>query len=165
MKMTMKSKGIIIGISAVLCLVGFYGRDAFLSFSVSEVLNETFTIKSGWSLPHQTFGAVLFVIALGIIPLLFLLVKRIRYLNSLPKQLLSIAIIVASGFVFWLGRLFYLKFKAAQINDLLRRAEFATAEDVPRLKFEEMHFELYLFLGLVAGMLLSLLVFRRKIRN
>lgn len=160
----MKSKGIIIGISAILCLAGFFIRDSFLSFSVSKVLNETFTINDSWSLPHQTFGTIIFVIAFGIIPLLFLFVKRTRNLTSLPKQLLSITIIIASGIAFWLGRLFYLKYKAEQINDLLKRAEFATADDVPRLKFEEMHFDLYLFLGLLAGALLTLLFFRRPVQ-
>jgi hypothetical protein len=59
-------------------------------------------------------------------------------------------------------RLVYLKFIVAQIRDLLRRAEFTSDGDIPSVRFQEMHLESYLLVGLLVGWLISIIIFRKS---
>lgn len=156
----MKQNGILIGLSFLLCIVGFFIRDFFLSLSMTYIMGEKISFEKSWQLPYQTFPFSLFIISLGLIPFLYLLVKKICELNTLYRKLASIILIITSGLIALISRIVYLKFKASQINDMLQRAEFADEADIPRIRFEEVHLEIFLMIGLGIGTLITILIFR-----
>lgn len=156
----MKQNGILIGLSFLLCIVGFFIRDFFLSISMTYIVGEKISFEKSWQLPYQTFPFSLFIISFGLIPFLYLLVKKICELNTLYRKLASIILIITSGLIALISRIVYLKFKASQINDMLQRAEFADEADIPRIRFEEVHLEIFLMIGLGIGTLITILIFR-----
>lgn len=158
----MREKGIIAVLSLSLFFIAFLIRDWFLSFSVAEITDENIFFEDSWKLPYQIIPTTLFVFSFGIIPFLYLLVKRICQLSSLKKEIISTIIIVTTGLLFYIARVMFLKYKSAQINDLLRRAEFATESDIPRIRFEDMNLEVYIIAGLFFGSLLSVFIYKKN---
>lgn len=158
----MKQNGILIGLSFLLCIVGFFVRDFFLSFSMTYIMGEKISFEKSWQLPYQTFPFLLFIISFGLIPFLYLLVKKICELNTLYRKLASIILIITSGLIALISRIMYLKFKASQINEMLQRAEYADGAEIPRIRFEEVHLEIFLIIGLGIGTLVTILIFRKR---
>ncbi|MEO5911747.1 MAG: hypothetical protein ABIP95_12730 [Pelobium sp.] len=158
----MKKIGIIVGLSLLLLVIAFLIRDAVLCFSIAQITGEIVVFKQAWKLPHQLLPTIIFIFSFGIIPLLTIFVNRICRLTSLRRQITSTTMIIVTGILFYVFRVVFLKIKAAQINDLLRRAEFATEADIPRIRFEDMHLGLYILIGLVVGSLFSILIYRKK---
>lgn len=158
----MKQNGILIALSLVLGIIGFFVRDLFLSFSMTYISGEKISFENSWKLPYQTFPYLLFILSFAIIPILYLLVKKICRLNTLSRKSISIILIITSGLILLASRIMYLKFKAAQINEMLQRAEFANEAEIPRIKFEEVHLEVFLLIGLGIGTLITLLIFGRR---
>ncbi|MBE9600244.1 hypothetical protein [Pedobacter sp. MC2016-24] len=157
----MKQNGILIGLSLLLCIIGFFVRDFFLSFSMTYIMGEKISFEKSWQLPYQTFPCLLFIICFGLIPFLYLLVKKTCELNSLYRKLSSIIFIITSGLILLVSRVMYLKFKASQINNMLQRAEFADGAEIPRIRFEEVNLEIFLIIGLAIGTLITILIFRK----
>lgn len=157
----MKKKAIIIGLSLSLCLFAFLIRDWFLSFFVVEITGENILFSNSSSLHHQIFPMLTFIFSFGIIPFLYLIVKNYCKIYSPKQQLLSVLIIIISGLLFLGLRVIYLKFKVAQINDILRRAEFSSEADIPRINFQDMNLEYYLLAGLTVGAILSIIIFKK----
>ncbi|MFC4211848.1 hypothetical protein ACFOWA_11680 [Pedobacter lithocola] len=157
----MKQNGMLIGLSFLLGTIGFFVRDLFLSFSMTYILGEKISFEKSWELPNQTFPCLLFIISFGIIPFLYLLVKKICGLSTTYRKSSSIILIVASGLIVLVGIIMYLKFKASQINDMLQRAEFADGAEIPRIRFEEVNLEIFLIMGLGIGTMLTILMFKK----
>ncbi|KKO89002.1 hypothetical protein AAW12_22820 [Sphingobacterium sp. Ag1] len=158
----MKKYSIAIGLSTVLCLIAFFVRDQFLTFFTTEIIGESPLFKDSWRLPGQVLPTLIFIFSLWILPFLYLSVKNYCKLSSVRNQLLAILLICTSGSIFCGMRVIYLKFKVAQIHDLLRRAEFASDSDIPSIRFQDMHLESYLLVGLIAGWLLCMIIFRKS---
>jgi len=158
----MKKNGILIVSSLILGITAFFVRDLLLGFAMTYILGEKISFEKSWELPYQTFPFLLFVISFSIIPFLYLIVKRIGELNSTFKKVFSISLITGSGLILLISRIVYIKFKASQINEMLRRAEFSEGAEIPRIKFEEIYLEMFFGIGLVIGMLIAILIFRKK---
>jgi len=158
----MKKKSIIIGLSLSLCLFAFLIRDWFLSFFVAEITGENILFSHSSSLTHRIFPMLIFIFSFGIIPFLYLIVKNYCKIYSVKQKLLSLLIIIISGVLLSGLRVIYLKFKVAQINDILRRAEFTSEADIPRIHFQDMYLEYYLLAGLIVGALLSMIIFKKS---
>jgi len=158
----MKQNGILITLSLLLGIVGFFVRDLFLSFSMTYISGEKISFENSWKLPYQTFPYLLFILSFAIIPFLYLLTKKICGLNNSYRNSISIILIITSGLILLASRIMYLKFKASQINEMLQRAEFANETAIPRIKFEDVHLEIFLLIGLIIGTLITLLIFRRR---
>ncbi|WP_353164180.1 hypothetical protein [Empedobacter brevis] len=158
----MKENGRIIGLSFLLCFIGFLTRDFFLSYSMTVITGENMLFDKSWELPYQSFPLAVFIFSFGIIPFLYLLVKKVCKLTTPTSQYVSIILIITSGLLFYALRILYLKVKAAKIHDLLQRAEFAEGAEIPSIRFEEVNLEIYLLTGLIAGTLLSILMYRKK---
>ena len=159
----MREKGTIVIFSLLLFFIAFLIRDWFLSFSIAEITDENIVFEDSWKLPNQLLPTIIFIFSFGIIPFLYLCVKSICQLSSLKNKIISTIIIITTGLIFYMLRIVFLKYKSAQINELLRRAEFATEADIPRIRFEDMHLEIYIILGLFAGSLFSVIIYRKKI--
>jgi len=158
----MKQNGILITLSLLLGIVGFFVRDLFLSFSMTYISGEKISFENSWKLPYQTFPYLLFILSLAIIPFLYLLVKKICRLNTLSRKSISIILIITSGVILLASRIMYLKFKASQINEMLQRAEFANEAEIPRIRFEDVNLETFLLIGLCVGTLITVLIFGRR---
>lgn len=157
----MKKKAIIIGLSFFLCLFAFLIRDWFLSFFVAETTGENILFSDSSSLHHHIFPMLIFIFSFGLIPFLYLTVKNYCKIYSAKQQLLSLSIIIISGLLFLGLRVIYLKFKVAQINDILRRAEFSSESDIPRINFQDMNLEYYLLAGFIVGTLFIMIIFKK----
>jgi len=158
----MKKKAIIIGLSLSLCLFAFLIRDWFLSFFVAEITGENILFSDSSNVTHQIFPMLIFIFSFGIIPFLYLIVRNYCKIYSTKQQLLSLLIIIISGFLFLGLRVIYLKFKVAQINDILRRAEFTYEADIPRINLQDMYLEYYLLAGLVVGTILCMIILKKS---
>lgn len=158
----MREKGIVTGLSLTLIFMAFLLRDWFLSYSIIQIKDENIFFEESWKSPNQVFPMFIFALSFVILPFLQLFVKKICKLTSLKKQIISTCIIITSGLTFYVLRVIYLKYITEQINDLLQRAEFATENDVPRIRLEDMYLEFYLLAGLIVGSLLTILIYRRK---
>ncbi|WP_286709268.1 MULTISPECIES: hypothetical protein [Sphingobacterium] len=158
----MKKYSIAIGLSTVLCLIAFFIRDRFLVFFTTEIIGESPLLNNSWRLPGQVLPALIFIFSFGILPFLYLSVKNYCKISSLRNQLFTILLICTSGSIFCGIRVIYLKFKVAQILDLLKRAEFASDSDIPSVSFQDMHLESYLLAGLLVGWLLCMIIFRKS---
>ena len=159
----MKRKGIFIGLSLLFCLIAFLIRDWFLTFFTAEIIGENLLFQDSWRLPHQVFPMMIFVFSFGIIPFLYLFVENYCKISSTKNRLFSLLIICGSGLLFCGMRVIYLKYKVAQIRDLLRRAEFTLDGDIPSVRFQDMHLESYLLAGLLVGSLLSVIKYYKDI--
>lgn len=158
----MKEYSIAIGLSIVLCLIAFFIRDRFLVFFTTEIIGESPLLNNSWRLPGQVLPALIFIFSFGILPFLYLSVKNYYKISSVRNQLFTILLICTSGSIFCGIRVIYLKFKVAQIRDLLKRAEFASDSDIPSVSFQDMHLESYLLAGLLVGWLLCMIIFRKS---
>ncbi|HAE65758.1 MAG TPA: hypothetical protein DCG77_00680, partial [Sphingobacterium sp.] len=145
----MKEYSIAIGLSIVLCLIAFFIRDRFLVFFTTEIIGESPLLNNSWRLPGQVLPALIFIFSFGILPFLYLSVKNYCKISSVRNQLFTILLICTSGSIFCGIRVIYLKFKVAQIRDLLKRAEFSSDSDIPSVSFQDMHLESYLLAGLL----------------
>lgn len=158
----MKEYSIAIGLSIVLCLIAFFIRDRFLVFFTTEIIGESPLLNNSWRLPGQVLPALIFIFSFGILPFLYLSVKNYCKISSVRNQLFTILLICTSGSIFCGIRVIYLKFKVAQIRDLLKRAEFASDSDIRSVSFQDMHLESYLLAGLLVGWLLCMIIFRKS---
>ncbi len=158
----MKEYSIAIGLSIVLCLIAFFIRDRFLVFFTTEIIGESPLLNNSWRLPGQVLPALIFIFSFGILPFLYLSVKNYCKISSVRNQWFTILLICTSGSIFCGIRVIYLKFKVAQIRDLLKRAEFASDSDIPSVSFQDMHLESYLLAGLLVGWLLCMIIFRKS---
>jgi len=158
----MKQNGILIALSLLLGIIGFFVRDLFLSFSMTYISGEKISFENSWKLPYQTFPYLLFIISFAIIPFLYLIVKKFCRLNTLYRKSISIILIITSGVILLASRIMYLKFKASQINAMLQRAEFANDAEIPRIRFEDVNLEMFLLIGLGIGTLITILIFGKR---
>ena len=158
----MKTKGIIIGLSLALCLIAFFMRDWFLTFFSTEIIGENFLFNDSQPLSQQIFPTLIFVFSFGIIPFLYLFVKNYCKISSTKNHVLSLLIITGAGLIFFGMRVIYLKYRIAQIRDLLKRAEFTSDGDLPGISYQDMHLESYLLAGVLIGGLLSLIIFKKS---
>jgi hypothetical protein len=158
----MKEYRIAIGLSTVLCLIAFFIRDRFLIFFTTEIIGESPLFKDSWRLPGQVLPTLISILSFGILPFLYLSVKNYCKISSVRNQLFTILLIGTSGLILCGMRVIYLKFKVVQLHDMLRRAEFASDSDIPSVRFQDMHLESYLLVGLLAGWLLCMIIFRKS---
>ncbi|WP_343557105.1 hypothetical protein [Sphingobacterium sp.] len=158
----MKTKGIIIGLSLALCLIAFFMRDWFLNFFTSEIIGESFLFNDSQILSQQIFPTLIFVFSFGIIPFLYLFVRNYCKISSTKNQVLSLLIIIGSASIFFGMRVIYLKYRVAQLRDLLKRAEFTSDADIPGINYQDMHLEPYLMASVLIGCLLSLIFFKKS---
>lgn len=100
---------------------------------------------------------LIYAIAIGIIPLFFIVVERFAKLKSINQRIITIIIIVISGILCWQIRLFYLKDSLRRSPELRIRAG-----TIDHFNFESFYLERYLFLGFLVGAGISLYFFKER---
>ncbi len=148
-----------LGIILILSIVSFLIRENFLEFSLSQIANEKIQIVSG-SASRQFYTHILFALSIGIIPLLYLIIKKITKLNFINQGLTSCGIIIISGILLWQLRILQLKTRLSILS------EFEIGNGIQtNVNFDNLNFERYLFIGFLTGTILSIVIFHYKNKN
>ncbi len=141
-----------IGLTITLLFIGSLIQEYFFEWSFSQLKNEPVRIINR-TISGSFHTRIFFVLSIGVIPLLYLIVKKITKLSFINQGLIACGIILISGFLFWQLRIF-------QLN---RRLEKLPKQDIEtQISMDSLNFEQYLFIGLVVGTILSILIFKNK---
>ncbi|ADY29292.1 hypothetical protein [Cellulophaga lytica] len=145
-----------LGLILILSVIGFLIRDYFLDFSLSQIANKNSQITSR-TMSGQFYSHILFALSIGIIPLLYLIIKKMTKLNFMNQGLVSCGIIFVCGILLWQFRIFQLN------NRLQKLSEFNIGNGIQtELNFDNLNFGRYLFIGFLIGTILSILIFKNK---
>lgn len=149
---------------ATLTLAGlaFLFTKQFFALSVSLVSDASLSLSYFENPKVRLVETIFFVVAIAAIPLLVLSVKNFAKINSSRKNLMISCVIIGSGIIFWFLRVLYLRFTLASLQEKLRLAEFTSLDHIEWMRFDDTHFEIYLFAGLLTGTLLNLWIFKKK---
>jgi hypothetical protein len=145
------------GLAILLFVFGFVSSKGFTELSISLLdLNginiAVTTIKS------QFNESLLFSIALGIIPFILLTVNKIfGSLSGLKNDyLLPIGLIILTGTITWILRIFVLNNKIERMNS------FDLGENIQQtLSFDTLNFSIYLLSGFIIGGIVSIPISKR----
>jgi hypothetical protein len=152
MKKTLISLGLIIGFTGI----GFLIKDYFLnlSFSLLETQNTQIVYKT---LSGQFQSHLLFSLSIGIIPLLYLVIKKVTQLKFQNQGLITLVIILGCGILSWLFRIF-------QLNDQIQKlSKFNLRNSIQStIDFQSLSLDIYLFVGFLIGDTISILIFKSK---
>ena len=145
-----------------LAVLAFVFTKQFFDLSVSLVSDASLSLSYFENPKVRLVETILFVVAIGAIPLLVLLVKNFARIHSHAKNLMISCVIIGSGIIFWLLRILYLRFTLASLQEKLRLAEFTSLDHIKWMSFDDTHFEIFLFAGLLIGTLVNLWIFKKK---
>ncbi|QNK78233.1 hypothetical protein H7F37_03925 [Winogradskyella sp. PAMC22761] len=153
-----------LGLILIFFFIGFIIRDLFFDFSHSQIANKTISIGSR-TVSGQFYSHILFTLSIGILPLLYLIIKKITKITFLNKGLISFGIIVVCGISLWLFRIFQLKNRFQNISDFYNGSEIKTEPNFSTMSLNSMNFGLYLFIGFLIGTVLSILIYRNQYKT
>jgi hypothetical protein len=145
-----------LGLILILSIIGFLIRDYFFDFSLSQITNENTQIVSR-TISGQFYSHILFALSIGIIPLLYLTIKKMTKLNFMNQGLISCGIIIVSGILLWQFRIFQLN------NEFQKLSEFDIGNGIQaQMDFNNLNLGLYLLIGFLIGTVLSILIFKNR---
>lgn len=145
-----------------LAVLAFLFTKQFFDLSVFLVSDASLYLSYLENPKIRLVETTLFVVAITAIPLLVLLVKNFARIDSPKKNPMISCVIIGSGIIFWFLRILYLRFTLASLQQKLRLAEFTSLDHIEWMRFDDTHFEIYLFAGLLTGTLLNLWIFKKK---
>ncbi|KAA5825067.1 hypothetical protein FPF71_07675 [Algibacter amylolyticus] len=145
-----------LGLILILSVIGFLIRDYFFDISFSQIENENTQIVSR-NMSGQFYSHIIFALSIGIIPLLYLIIKKITKLNFMKQGLISCGIILVSGILLWQFRIFQLNSRFQKLS------EFDIGNGIQtQMDFDNLNFGRYLFIGFLIGTILSILIFKNR---
>ena len=145
-----------------LAVLAFVFTKQFFDLSVSLVSDASLSLSYFENPKVRLVETTLFVVAIGVIPLLLLWVNKFARISSPKESLFISSIIIGFGIIFWLLRILYLRFTLASLQEKLRLAEFTSLDHIKWMSFDDTHFETFPFAGLLIGTLLNLWIFKKK---
>ncbi len=155
MKNILKYIGLILG----LFVIGFLIRDYFYEFSFLQ-LNVGNTLIVNQIFVGQFNSHILFALSIGLIPLLYLILKTTTNFNFKYQGFISSGIIIVCGIILWQFRIFQLN------NQFQKLSEFQIENGIQTtMNFENLNFEHYLSLGFLIGAVLSILIFKNRTKK
>jgi hypothetical protein len=144
-----------IGFTIISLIIGILVWSEFITISIERISSTSMIINS--SMRPISGGSSIWIISMGLIPLLFFISQKISKNTSLKGSVTAIAIIVISGVIIWQLRIQYLVFHLGRISNLVNRDGTTTEYEFDQLKFEQ-----YFGIGLIIGTIMSGLVLRKK---
>ncbi len=143
-----------------LILIGFFIsfllRDYFFDLSFSQIANEDIQIVTR-NISSPFYFQILFAIAIGSIPLLYLIIKKLTNLTFIPQGLISCGIILVSGILLWKLRIFQLN------NEFKMLSKFQVGNGIEiQMDSSKLYLATFLFIGFIIGTILSILIYRNK---
>ena len=145
-----------------LAVLAFLFTKQFFDLSVSLVSDASLSLTYLENTKVRLVEKTLFVVAIAAIPILVLLVKNFTRIHSPKKNLMISCVIIGSGIIFWILQIFYLRFTLASLQEKLRLAEFTSLDQIEWISFDDTHFEIFLFAGLLIGTLINFWIFKKK---
>ena len=145
-----------------LAVLAFLFTKQFFDLSVSLVSDASLSLTYLENTKVRLVEKTLFVVAIAAIPILVLLVKNFTRIHSPKKNLMISCVIIGSGIIFWILQIFYLRFALASLQEKLRLAEFTSLDQIEWISFNNTHFEIFLFAGLLIGTLINFWIFKKK---
>ena len=145
-----------------LAVLAFLFTKQFFDLSVSLVSDASLSLTYLENTKVRLVEKTLFVVAIAAIPILVLLVKNFTRIHSPKKNLMISCVIISFGIIFWILRIFYLRFTLASLQEKLRLAEFTSLDQIEWISFDDTHFEIFLFAGLLIGTLINFWIFKKK---
>jgi hypothetical protein len=145
------------GLAILLFVFGFVSSKGFTELSISLLDLNGINIAVT-SIKSQFNESLLFSIALGIIPLILLTVNKISgSLSGLKNDyLLPIGLIILTGTITWILRIFVLNNKIERINS------FDLGENIQQtLSLDTLNFSIYLLSGFIIGGIVSIHISQR----
>ena len=140
-------------------VVGFLIWNTFFELSLTQLSKENINIVSR-KMGDQFFLRSLFAISFGIIPLLYLILRKITKLKFMTQGIISLVIIFLSGILFWQFRIF-------QLNNRFEKLNTIKIDDGNQMEINisELNFEIFLLVGFIIGIAINILIFRNKLKR
>ena len=137
-------------------LIGVVSQKYFYELSFFQLHTENVIIVSR-NTGGQFYSDILFAMSLGIIPLLYLIAKKMAKLNSLPQKIIAWSLIIGFGILVWQSRIWYLNYHFNKLTGFVMKEGMKITVSLQWLKVQ-----MYLLGGFVAGMLATILIFKFK---
>ncbi len=148
-----------IGLILILFIIGFLLRDYFFNLSISQITNDRTQVVSR-KLSGQFLSHITFALSIGILPILYLIIKKVTKLNFIHQGLISCLVIIGCGILLWQFRIFHFNHQAQYLSDLNIGNGIKLYLD-----HENLNFEVYLFTGFIVGTVLSILIFKNRAKH
>lgn len=91
MRNTLKYLGLIL----LFTIIGFLIRDYFFDLSLSQIANKNIEVVSR-NLSGQFYSHITFALSIGIIPILYLITKKVTKLSFVKQGLIACGIIIGT---------------------------------------------------------------------
>jgi hypothetical protein len=108
----------------------------------------------------QFFSHITFALSIGFLPLLYLIINKVTKFNFTNQGLISCGIIIGCGILLWQFRIFQLNNQVHHLSDFTIKNEIKMQMD-----YENLNFEIYMFIGFIVGTLLSILIFKNRTKS
>lgn len=142
---------------AVCFVLGYSLNEFFFRYSKSLLVLGIVPLENRTS-QESDIGAIVLGVAFGLLPLFHLLMVKASKLNTTIKHILSMALVLAFGLIFWRLRIFGLNTELEQLN------EYITSNRLPLtpVAVSNLKFDIYLLMGFLVGALIAILIFRDR---
>jgi hypothetical protein len=137
-------------------IVGFFIQKSFMEFSYAMVKTDN-VIFENRLVSKQFYSNLLFSLAIGSVPILYLIIRKITKIHFFYKGVIAVGLLIGTGIISWLLRVFYINRELKFLSSVDFLAETKLTYPI-----NEFYFEYFLFLGFVVGTLVSILIFRIK---
>lgn len=155
MRNTLKYLGLII----VFTIIGFLIRDFFFDLSLSQIANKNVQVVSR-NISGQFYSHITFALSIGIIPILYLIIKKVTKLSFIKQGLIACGIIIGCGILLWQFRIYQLN------NQALKLSGFNIGDEIKmQMDYDHLYFGRFLFFGFIIGTVLSILIFKNRFKT
>ncbi|MBC9797503.1 hypothetical protein [Sinomicrobium weinanense] len=152
----MKKTLVYIGIILILTIIGFLISNLFIEVSLSQ-LDQGNTQIVSTSIGGQFYAHLIFALALGSIPVLYLIAGKFARLKFIKQSIITCGIVIGCGILAWQFRVFLIN------RQLLKMSEYPAESRIQNaINYQDLHFGSYLFTGFIIGTICSILIFSLK---
>jgi hypothetical protein len=148
-----------LGLTIILTIIGFVIRNYFFELSISQIASNNVEIVSR-NMSGQFQFHIIFALTIGILPILYLIIKKTTKLVFINKGLIACGILIISGIVLWQFRIYQLNTEVQKLSQYNIGNDFKTPLD-----YENLNFSRFLFFGFLIGTIINILIFRNRIKN
>lgn len=148
-----------IGLFLVFTVIGFLIRDYFFNFSLSQITHKNIQIVSR-NIGDQFQSHITFSLTIGIMPILYLIIKKATKISFIKQGLIASGIIIGCGISLWQFRIYQLKKPALMLS------EFNIGDEIKiQMDYADLNFERFLFFGFIIGTVLSILIYKNRLKT
>ena len=155
MRNTLKYLGLIL----LFTIIGFLIRDYFFDLSLSQIANKNIEVVSR-NISGQFYSHITVALSIGIIPILYLIIKKVTKLSFIKQGLIACGIIIGCGILLLQFRIYQLSGQA------LKLSRFNIGNEIKiQMEYDNLNFGRFLFFGFIIGTVLSILIFKNRFKT